>query len=177
MQILDRLWYPSAWHWIYLIFLCGEAEEVLFENVEEEFEMKIILLSSLIPKHLPVVEKKPGYMWNLILKFQSQRGLGSDSSLVVAGSCTLFSIVTVVCTGNIENLCVEIEKGHPDNVAPCLLGGFVTSLLDKNSIYTQNRCSSYFISVFYSWFWVKTSEARRVLPEKISLQRQRFYFI
>ncbi len=62
------------------------------------------------------------------------RGLGSSSAAIVAGILTARGLVTegaqrLPAEGVLE-LANEIE-GHPDNVAPCLLGGFTIAWLES----------------------------------------------
>lgn len=157
---------------LFNIFYVEKAEEVLLENVEEEFRNENNTFVVAYIKTLASCGKKAGIHVKFDTKIPISRGLGSSSSLVVAGVLAANSLHHLqLSVQEMLKICVEIE-GHPDNVVPCLLGGFVTSLLDKNSIYTQkiDVHPKFHFSVFIPDFEVKTSEARRVLPEKISLQ-------
>ncbi|MBW3620281.1 MAG: homoserine kinase [Actinobacteria bacterium] len=59
-----------------------------------------------------------------------ERGLGSSSAAIVAG-LALARAVTEAAVGDLQlvELATEIE-GHPDNVAPAVLGGFVACVPD-----------------------------------------------
>jgi homoserine kinase len=75
----------------------------------------------------------------LINKVPLSRGLGSSATVIVGGL-----VAANVLAGNpfsesqLLNLATEIE-GHPDNVAPALLGGVVISVMteDKEIIYKK----------------------------------------
>jgi len=58
------------------------------------------------------------------------RGLGSSSAAIVAGVCLARGLVAggslVMDDGTVLDLAARLE-GHPDNVAPAFLGGFVIS--------------------------------------------------
>ena len=65
------------------------------------------------------------------------RGLGSSSTCIAAG----VSIAGKLMGDNLSlhdkvTLAAMIE-GHPDNVAPALLGGFVAAALDHGEVYYQ----------------------------------------
>lgn len=153
-------------------FYVEKAEDIVLENVEEEFRNENNIFVVAYTKTLAGCGKKAGIYVKFETKIPVSRGLGSSSSLVVAGVLAANSLHHLqLSTQEMLKICVEIE-GHPDNVAPCLLGGFVISLLDKNSIYTQKLevHSKFVFSVLIPDFEVKTSEARKVLPKNISLQ-------
>ena len=61
------------------------------------------------------------------------RGLGSSSAAIVAGVCTARALVAggslLMDDDAVLDLAAEIE-GHPDNVAPALLGGFTVAYRD-----------------------------------------------
>ena len=67
------------------------------------------------------------------------RGLGSSSTCIAAG----VSIAGKLMGDNLSlhdkvTLAAMIE-GHPDNVAPALLGGFVAAALDHGEVYYQRK--------------------------------------
>ena len=100
------------------------------------------------------------------------RGLGSSSCCIVAG---LFGANALL--GNILNkkdllkIAAKIE-GHPDNVAPCILGGFVVSAIDNNKVfYVKNNVISNLKFVFLvPNFKFSTEKSRKVLKEEVSLK-------
>ena len=70
-------------------------------------------------------ERPPGLAVECVNRIPQARGLGSSSAAIVAGVRLARALVTGVDFGAGDALRVAARiEGHPDNVAPCLLGGF-----------------------------------------------------
>ena len=97
-------------------------------------------------------------------------GLGSSSACVIAGigAAMALSPEGFDRTRALE-LAVRLE-GHPDNVAPALLGGLVSSFVDGGTT-TSTRMdvagNLRFVAVAPP-YEVRTADARRVLPTEVS---------
>jgi homoserine kinase len=98
------------------------------------------------------------------------RGLGSSSAALVGGA----ALADAVLGGRLGRegvlrVCTALE-GHPDNVAPAVLGGLTTSVM------VDGLPVSVALSLPQSWkvlvavpeFELKTSKARAALPEQYS---------
>src|SRR5207248_5732529 len=61
-------------------------------------------------------------------------------------------------------------EGHPDNVAPALLGGFVVSIVDAGRLFTIPIALPPTLRavLFLPRFSTSTREARRLLPPRVS---------
>ena len=98
-------------------------------------------------------------------------GLGSSAAAVVAGILCATAILSLET--DIEdqiNFATQIE-GHPDNVTPCLNGGFVASILSgEKVIYRQLPFKPFDILLVHPFFAFPTSVARKAIPLKISHQ-------
>jgi homoserine kinase len=72
----------------------------------------------------------PGLSVECVNRIPQARGLGSSSAAIVAGILAARALVTGVTLDDaaVLRLASEIE-GHPDNVAPCLLGGITIAWL------------------------------------------------
>lgn len=101
-----------------------------------------------------------------------KRGLGSSSSCIVAG------VIAANIYGNLNLsdddilLLSNAIEGHPDNVAPCFLGGMVLSLVDKEKIFYK-RFFPHDDLVFIALVnedKVPTSKARKVMPNKYNIK-------
>ena len=100
------------------------------------------------------------------------RGLGSSSTCVVAGIMAAAALTGhTVDRAELVRIATEVE-GHPDNVAPAILGGAVCSFTPTDSL---PQCLRYevsdrlrFITVIPP-YEVHTSEARKVVPQEIPL--------
>lgn len=100
------------------------------------------------------------------------RGLGSSSTCIVAGLVGANKIMKDKFTKDeILQMSVDIE-GHPDNVAPAVLGGMVVSIMDKGKVYFDKvniKKEFKFVPIVPN-FRLSTSEARGVLPKEISMR-------
>ena len=103
-------------------------------------------------------------------KIPVSRGLGSSSSLIVAGIyAAKYTLKHQLTEEEIFDIAVEIE-GHPDNVAPAIYGGLVASY-EKDGIYHPIK---YEISDIFNFILIvppyklSTSEERKVLPKSLS---------
>lgn len=99
------------------------------------------------------------------------RGLGSSATLTVAG----LMAANHYLQGQMEareliRLGTQIE-GHPDNVAPALLGGFVISVQENSEVFYLRRMppKALDIVVGVPQFELKTSQSRKVLPTKVTM--------
>lgn len=98
------------------------------------------------------------------------RGLGSSSACLIAGLLGANELLgRPMNSGELLNLAAAIE-GHPDNVAPALLGGLVTCAMDEGVVHSISVpvSESVRFAVMIPDFTLKTSLARSVLPQTIS---------
>lgn len=103
------------------------------------------------------------------------RGLGSSSAAIVSGLLAANAFNKSVGKGLVQeellNLATKIE-GHPDNVAPALLGGLCVSVVDGSevrvSVWKDPKLFRNIRAVVcVPSFELSTKNARAVLPEKI----------
>ncbi len=98
------------------------------------------------------------------------RGLGSSSACIVAGLLAANAMLGNPMTKQeILTLGTQIE-GHPDNIAPALLGGFVVSAFDEGNVYSLKKAvlpSLQFIALIPE-FKLYTKKARAILPKSVS---------
>ena len=98
------------------------------------------------------------------------RGLGSSSACIIAGLLGANRMLgNVLNTQELLTLATSIE-GHPDNVAPAMLGGFVTSVYDEGQVYSvkKNIDEQLAFAAFVPDFRLLTSKARAALPDMVS---------
>lgn len=101
------------------------------------------------------------------------RGLGSSAAAIVGGAALARALVadgeTRLDDDSLFRLAAGIE-GHPDNVAPALLGGFVISGREGKNFYALPSTIDPRISVvvFVPPDPVSTELARGLLPEQVS---------
>lgn len=103
-------------------------------------------------------------------KIPISRGLGSSASCIIAGVIGANEIAgSPLSVDEIFKISTEIE-GHPDNIAPALFGGFVSSLMEKEDIFYNkiNIAKGLKFVVLIPDFTLSTRKAREVLPKEIS---------
>lgn len=100
------------------------------------------------------------------------RGLGSSATAIIAGLIAGNILLGKPLTQNeIIKVAVEME-GHPDNVLPALLGGFVINVNPvENLVYKKIALDDRLeIVIVIPDFELKTLELRNVLPIKVDHQ-------
>ena len=97
------------------------------------------------------------------------RGLGSSSSLIVAGVFAAnYMLNNPLSKDECFTICAKLE-GHPDNVAPAIYGGLIASFKDDLGYHpiryeVSNKLK--FITIIPP-FKLKTEDARGVLPKML----------
>ena len=89
------------------------------------------------------------------------RGLGSSSACIVAGILGANALLGDKLTKRQMLTLATAIEGHPDNVAPAMLGGFVTSVIDEGQVYSVKKD-------IVPDFRLLTSKARAALPQMVS---------
>jgi homoserine kinase len=97
------------------------------------------------------------------------RGLGSSSACIVAGLIGANALLKNPCSREeLLTIAAGIE-GHPDNVAPALLGGLVASCIQDGRVYSVKKEISPMLEfgVFVPDFELATEKARAALPKQV----------
>ena len=152
-------------------FLMTPAEQLEVVGCEERFrgEDNLVWQSYLDACRELGTEARPLHI-TILSPIPLSGGLGSSSACVIAGigAAMALSPEGFDRTRALE-LAVKLE-GHPDNVAPALLGGLVSSFVDGD-VTTSTRMdvadNLRFVAVAPP-YEVRTAEARRVLPTEVS---------
>ena len=110
---------------------------------------------------------------NIQAQIPIARGLGSSSSIVVGGLLAANKLL-----GNPADetallaIATEVE-GHPDNVAPAILGGVVLATQEEDGMVTYTKLQwpdEWDITVCIPDFELSTEIARSVLPKEVPMQ-------
>ena len=105
------------------------------------------------------------------------RGLGSSASVIVGGLlCANELLGFPADEAALLSIATEAE-GHPDNIAPALLGGLVMSSLEEDGsiVYKKlNWSEDWHITVCIPDFELATNISRSVLPENVPLSDASF---
>ncbi len=96
-------------------------------------------------------------------------GLGSSAAAIVAGLCGANEMLgKPLGVPDLLKLATDME-GHPDNVAPALLGGLVVSVMAREEIVTKQyevpELTVVIVKPIVEWL---TKTARAVLPKSVS---------
>lgn len=98
------------------------------------------------------------------------RGLGSSSACIIAGLTGANLLLGEAFTlDDLVDLSAQIE-GHPDNTAPALLGGIVTSVFDGKKVHWVRQfiySHLHFVAIIPD-FPMSTQAAREALPQTIA---------
>ena len=147
------------------------ADEMIFNNIPKDE-------NSIVYKAVQMLYNSIGpEPSELKINIQTQipitRGLGSSASVVVGALIAANKLLgSPADTTALLSIATEVE-GHPDNVAPAILGGFVmASQEDDGSIITEklNWPEEWDITVCVPEFELSTNIARSVLPESVPIQ-------
>ncbi len=100
------------------------------------------------------------------------RGLGSSASVIVAGIVSAFYIANKNLDTNLFFKLAYKYENHPDNLIPAWKGGFIVSAKTEygtyfNKLYFPENLK--FVAIIPE-LELSTEEARRVLPQQISLK-------
>ncbi|MDQ2747807.1 MAG: homoserine kinase [Acidobacteriota bacterium] len=124
---------------------------------------------------LEAVEERVGFEIEITKNIKPGSGIGSSSASAVGavvaanellnGKFSRLELAEFALAGEF----VASQSRHADNVAPCLFGGFtlVRSVAPLDIIALE--FPELFAVVIHPQIEIKTSEARKILPEKVSL--------
>jgi homoserine kinase len=110
---------------------------------------------------------------NIQTQIPITRGLGSSSSVVVGGLIAANKLLGSPADETaLLAIATEVE-GHPDNVAPAILGGFVLATQEEDG--TVSYCKLHWpeewdLTVCIPDFELATNIARSVLPAEVPMQ-------
>lgn len=96
-------------------------------------------------------------------------GLGSSAAAAVAGIKAAAEILGFAqdLDGQLE--CATLLEGHPDNVAPCLMGGLVAAIVEEQQVIARNLPITQLpLMVAVPDFHFSTRASRANLPHEIS---------
>jgi len=116
-----------------------------------------------------VGQQPTGFQLRSINRIPMMGGLGSSSAAIVGGLVAANELTNHPLTNHqLLDLAIEIE-GHPDNVAPALLGGLVIIAADElGPIVDRIDVPEMRVVAIHPDLRVATKTARRILPATIS---------
>ncbi len=99
-------------------------------------------------------------------------GMGSSSAAIITGLMAGNTLLeNPFSREEILNLACDME-GHPDNVAPAMMGGLVVSTMERGEVIARKIPISTDIHVTIALpdFYLPTKQARAALPKKVSMK-------
>lgn len=158
---------------LYAHFTFDHADELVITGCSEEFQNEDNLVYQSFTQALGTWGVDP---FPIALDIQTEipvaRGLGSSSTCVVAGIMGAAALTRHTVTREELVAMATAIEGHPDNVAPALLGAAVCSFTPAGEL---PRCLRYEVSdrlrfvTIIPPYEVHTSEARKVVPQEVPL--------
>ena len=109
---------------------------------------------------------KSGLRVHMINRLPLARGLGSSSAVLVAAYGAAAKLLSR--DDDLVALGTAVE-GHPDNIAPCVLGGLVASAVTDDGVMSRRMemADCWKIAIAIPEFELKTAKARNRLPSQL----------
>ncbi len=153
---------------IYNNFSIEESDVTILEGIDEAFNNDNNLFLKAYRKACNDIGKEKPIHVIFDCDIPISRGLGSSSTFVVAGlyAAYLLNDINLPDKEEIFNMACEFE-GHPDNVAPCIYGGFLASTkVSEDTFITRNISLSkeYKFTCLIPDFEISTEKARSLMP-------------
>jgi len=127
-------------------------------------------LAKCVGKHLPQ------FHLDCLNQIPLSSGLGSSAAAKLTGLLAANSLLgKPLSSDEILNLATEME-GHPDNVAPAMMGGLIVSTMENGKVLARkihldpSQDSPISITVVLPDFHLPTQQARTALPQQVSLK-------
>ncbi len=99
-------------------------------------------------------------------------GMGSSSAAILTGLLAGNALLeNPFSREEILNLACEME-GHPDNVAPAMMGGLVVSTVENGKVIARQISvgMNVHVTIVLPNFYLPTKQARAALPKKVSMR-------
>lgn len=154
----------------YSVQVHGEGRERISAGENNLIIRSAQRLAELVGKRLP-----PFHV-DCVNRIPLSSGLGSSAAAKLTGLLGANALLgKPLSKTEILDLATELE-GHPDNVAPALLGGLVASMVQDGKVLAHrihledNHDAPIHITVVLPDFHLSTQQARAALPEQVTLK-------
>jgi homoserine kinase len=149
----------------------SESKSFDWNNTDVSLSEKENLIIQSLEYTLKKCEFVSGYAIKAIeMDIPVSRGLGSSAASVVLGIlCANYLMNYKLNDNRMLEIANELE-GHPDNVAPALFGGMITSVVKDNKVYSSNIKVPELLKFMVTIpnFKLSTDQARAALPSSYS---------
>ena len=158
---------------LYSVFTFETSGELIVEGCPEEFQNEDnLVLQGFRAVYKAAGETAPTVRLTINANVPVARGLGSSSTCITAGAAAANAFLGGrFSKDELFEICAEFE-GHPDNAAPCVLGGLTASFAADGRFHTVPLAihPDWKFAVVVPDYEVKTSEAREAMPKDISVK-------
>jgi homoserine kinase len=141
------------------------------EGAENPKIKKNTLFLNVFNKHYRKLSGKQNtFRFEFINRIPISRGMGSSSAVIVAAITAAYvASGTKYNKRTILNLALRHEP-HPDNITPCVMGGFNVACIEGNRVFSKKRrLPSYLRAVMVvPDRRISTSRSRHILPKHYS---------
>ncbi|HCK87393.1 MAG TPA: homoserine kinase [Erysipelotrichaceae bacterium] len=156
---------------IWNTFHVQKAADTKLINVEERFNNSDNLFLQAYRRGCGMLGENSGIIAEFNCEIPVARGLGSSASMIIGG-LKAASILhgDRLSENDILQAACDME-GHPDNTAPCLLGGLTATMRNVYREWIPRRLQVsglWNITLLIPDFEVNTDEAREILPDMYS---------
>lgn len=158
---------------LYSHFTFERADELTITGCPEEFRNEDNLVYVSLVNALAEWGEEPfGVAIDIQTEVPVARGLGSSSTCVVAGIMAAAALTGHTVTREELVAMATAVEGHPDNVAPAILGAAVCSFTPEGQL---PECLRYDVSQKLRFvtvippYEVHTADARKVVPQEVPL--------
>ena len=156
---------------IWNTFHVQKAADTKLINVEERFNNSDNLFLQAYRRGCGMLGENSGIIAEFNCEIPVARGLGSSASMIIGG-LKAASILhgDRLSENDILQAACDTE-GHPDNTAPCLLGGLTATMRNVYREWIPRRLQVsglWNITLLIPDFEVNTDEAREILPDMYS---------
>ncbi len=156
---------------IWNTFHVQKAADTKLINVEERFNNSDNLFLQAYRRGCGLLGENSGIIAEFNCEIPVARGLGSSASMIIGG-LKAASILhgDRLSENDILQAACDME-GHPDNTAPCLLGGLTATMRNVYREWIPRRLQVsglWNITLLIPDFEVNTDEAREILPDMYS---------
>ncbi|WP_066192561.1 MULTISPECIES: homoserine kinase [Gracilibacillus] len=162
---------------LYLELHVSKAEEWLFTPVSESLsdiptgkDNLVYEIVENVALQYGKADQIPACHVEMTSNIPLARGLGSSATAIIAGIELANILLDLDLTENDKLQIATDVEGHPDNVAPSLIGGCVVGHYDGKVSYTKLPVKGVTFVAMIPPFELKTKEARAVLPQTFSFK-------
>ena len=144
----------------------GEGKSEIAQNTSNAIYKAMLTYARRHEKTLPV-----GIKMTCLNRIPFGAGLGSSAAAAVSGILAASALLEIPQDKADQLECATRLEGHPDNVAPCLLGGLVASVMDGEKVIARSLAiAPLSLLVVTPDYQFPTKKSRAVLPLDVSRQ-------